>query len=60
MPLQINRVDAEVDVLPTEPGGGGRPPVAGGPGDRALKERLRPIVLEILDEELERLRRRLG
>jgi hypothetical protein len=67
MPLHIDRVETEMDVLPGGGEGG-----AAGPGDRgglvpgltgpdsAFKERLRPLVLEILNEELERLRRRQG
>ena len=63
MALHIDRVETEMDVFPAGEGGPPGPLVRGGPvpgADFALKERLRPIVLEILDEELERLRRKLG
>lgn len=59
MPLHIDRVETEVDVLPA-----GEPNTAGPAGltgtVAALKEKLRSIVLEILNEELERLRRKQG
>jgi hypothetical protein len=66
MALHIKRVETDLDVRPAggeggAPGPGGRGDPAGLTGtDAALKERLRPIVLEILNEELERLRRRQG
>jgi hypothetical protein len=60
MPVHIDRVETEMDVLPAAAAGpGGGPPLPGG-ADAALKERLRPIVLEILQEELDRLRRKQG
>ncbi len=67
MPLHISRVEAELDVMPSSGGVAGRATSGEGrsasdlpSSDRALKERLRPIVVEILSEELERLRRRQG
>jgi hypothetical protein len=64
MPLQIDRVETEMDVLPAGERGAAGPGARGQTGwagtDAALKERLRRIVLEILNEELERLRRRQG
>jgi hypothetical protein len=59
MPVQIDRVDTEIDVLPPAAAGGGSPPLPGAT-DAALKERLRPIVMQILQEELDRLRRQQG
>ena len=63
MPLRIDRVETEMDVLPASgpaptPAGGLGPGSAG--SDLLLRERLRPIVLEILHDELERLRRKQG
>jgi hypothetical protein len=60
MPLRIDRVDTELEVtqpgrLPTRP-----EPAALSGSDTELLERLRPIVLRILEEELERLRRERG
>lgn len=63
MPLEIGQVDSEIDVQPT--GGGGS---AGGassdapmlPGDTAMLARLRPMVIEIVEQELARLRREQG
>jgi len=65
MPLHIGQVDAEVSVTPPDAGAlsGGSPGGSGGGGavaDRQAIEALRPIVLEILREELERLRRQQG
>ena len=63
MPVQIQQVDDEVDTRPREMGTG---PAAPNPGvnfdgvDRSALERLRPIVLHILQEELERLTRQQG
>jgi hypothetical protein len=59
MPVQIGDFHAEVDVRP--------PDVAAAPSavmtsgnDRVELERLRPMVLQILREELDRLRRQQG
>ncbi len=66
MPLHIGRVDAEMDVRPrsdpssSNPTVGGPAPGGSGAASSNLKEHLRPIVVEILNEELERLRRRQG
>jgi hypothetical protein len=59
MPIQINRVDTEIDVLPPAVSGASGTAAVGG-SDAALKERLRPIVMQILQEELDRLRRKQG
>jgi hypothetical protein len=56
MTVEINRVETEIDVTPPAPAAS----VPAAPADAGLKERLRPVVLEILREELERLRRRQG
>lgn len=70
MPLRIDRVETEIEILRKEANGGGA--TAGEPGSggeetlgalrgrAALRERLRPIVLEILDEELARIKRKVG
>jgi hypothetical protein len=59
MPVQVGDFHADVDVRP--------PDVAAAPAavmtrgdDRAELERLRPMVLRILREELDRLRRQQG
>jgi hypothetical protein len=58
MPVQIGDMRAEVDVRPPEPSS---PPIAMASGnDRVELERLRPLVLQILSEELDRLRRQQG
>lgn len=60
MPLRIDRVDTELEVThPGNPPGRPEPAVLSG-SDAELLERLRPIVLRILEEELERLRREHG
>jgi hypothetical protein len=60
MPVYIDRVETEMDVLPAAAAATGGGPAAPGGADAALKERLRPVVLEILQEELDRLRRKQG
>ncbi len=59
MAVQIDQVHTEVEVQPSGPAG---PPVSSGINgiDRSMLERLRPMVLQILNEELERLRRQQG
>lgn len=69
MALRIDRVDTEIEILRKETGDGS--PAAGGSvggeeslatvrGRAALREQLRPIVLEILEDELARLKRKVG
>jgi hypothetical protein len=72
MPLRIDRVDTEIEILrmPTgggtsetsaSPGsGGGSESLAAVSGRAALRDKLRPIVLEILDDELARIKRKVG
>lgn len=64
MPLKIDKVDMDLEVLPAPvPSDGG-----GRPGDAvwqvlrssAFREVLRPIILDIVSQEFERLRRRFG
>jgi hypothetical protein len=62
MPLRIDRVETDVHVAPAVAGASAPPANEGdGPGlagsDSVLLERLRPIVLRILDQQLEQLRR---
>lgn len=63
MPVQINEMKTEMDVRPgehgTNPPGNALTPGASSP-DPVTIERLRPLVLAILREELERLRRQQG
>jgi len=60
MPVQIGDMHAEVDLRP--PDVAAAPPSAALPSgnDRNELERLRPMVLQILREELDRLRRQQG
>jgi hypothetical protein len=61
--MQIHQVEAEVDVRPNQAADQPREPslIMGSDGiDRATLERLRPMVLQILREELERLNRQQG
>lgn len=71
MPLRIDRVESEVEVMRKADGGAavaGAAPGSGGgdetlanlQGRAALREKLRPIVLEILDDELARIKRKVG
>lgn len=61
MPLSIGRVDTELDLSGTR--GASRPegasPVASTTREQQLAM-LRPLVLEILEDELERINRRHG
>jgi hypothetical protein len=68
MPLRIDRVESEVEVLrkaddgaPAASGNGGGDPLMSAAQSRAaLLEKLRPIVLEIVDDELTRIKRKVG
>lgn len=74
MPLHIGRVESEIEVTPAADGGGDRPRSGEGPSrrqeavqrglagmtDGELRERLRPIVVEILETELARFQRQNG
>jgi hypothetical protein len=71
MPLHIDRVDTEIEIFRKEApgaGAGGASPSFGGGSDtlstargRAeLREKLRPIVMEILNDELDRIKRKVG
>jgi hypothetical protein len=55
MAIHIDRLEAEMEVLPEAPAQG--PSQAGPPDLDFLRTYLRPLVLEIIEEELERLRR---
>ena len=59
MALHIDRVNTQIEVVPS--GGSADTTSRNFNGsDSALLERLRPIVLEIMEEELQRLRREAG
>ena len=58
MPTQIGEMHTEIDVRPPDAAPAQRAAVAG--LARAELERLRPLVLEILRDELDRLRRQQG
>ncbi|MBX3306647.1 MAG: hypothetical protein KF751_11420 [Nitrospira sp.] len=71
MPLRIDRVDTEIEILRKESngvsesstspvGGGGSETLAALRGRAALREKLRPIVMEILNDELMRIKRKVG
>ena len=59
MSVQIDKVHTELEV---QPSGSTRPGASSGMNglDRTMLERLRPLVLQILTEELDRLRRQHG
>lgn len=59
MPLHIGRVETDLDVTPSA--GTAVPSAAPDPAaDAALRDRLRPLVIEILRDELDRIRRTQG
>jgi hypothetical protein len=61
MPMHFGRVETELDFRPAAAdaaAGDRKAPPAG--TDAEVKERLRPVVLQILQEELERLCRQQG
>jgi hypothetical protein len=72
MPLRIDRVDTEIEILRQAAGagasdlslspgtGGGSETLAAVRGRAALREKLRPIVMEILNDELTRIKRKVG
>jgi hypothetical protein len=68
MPLQIDRVDTEIEIMRKESSETGAQPGLGGldealssrQGRAALREKLRPIVMEILNDELMRIKRKVG
>jgi hypothetical protein len=63
VPVHIDHVQTDLDVRPSQAGDGlpSGALVSGMSGiDRGMVEQLRPIVLLILGEELERLRRQQG
>ena len=71
MPLRIDRVDTEIEILRKEAGGrwpgAARASAAAAPkrsptvrGRAELREKLRPIVMEILNDELTRIKRKVG
>ena len=69
MALRIDRVDTEIEILRKETGDGapgtggavgGEESLATVRGRAELREQLRPIVLEILEDELARLKRKVG
>jgi hypothetical protein len=67
MPLHIGRVDAEIEIMrspaTTATGGersSGDDILGALRGRNALRERLRPLVLEILHDELTRMKRKIG
>jgi hypothetical protein len=68
MPVQIDRVDTEIEIQRKAEGGapgaastgGGEEVLASLRGQSALRERLRPMVLEIVRDELNRIKRKVG
>ena len=71
MPLRIDRVDTEIEILrkgssgasdsSVAPGaGGGSESLSAVSGRSELREKLRPIVMEILNDELTRMKRKVG
>ena len=72
MPLRIDRVDTEIEIFRKDAGsgasessiapgsGGGSETLSAVRGRSALREKLRPIVMEILNDELTRIKRKVG
>lgn len=65
MPLIIDRVETEIEVFRsagTHTGAlsGGGDTLAALSGQQKLKERLEPIVMQILTAELDRIKRKVG
>jgi hypothetical protein len=71
MPLRIDRVETEIEILRKEAGGTGDSSISPGAGGGSetlatvrgraeLREKLRPIVMEILNDELTRIHRKVG
>jgi hypothetical protein len=72
MPLRIDRVDTEIEILRKDAGGAtgasdvsaasgvGSETLATVRGRAEVREKLRPIVMEILDDELARIKRKVG
>jgi len=71
MPLRIDRVDTDIEILRTASGapseaavspgsGGGTETLEAVRGTAKLREQLRPIVMEILNDELNRIKRKVG
>lgn len=64
MPLKIDKVDMDLEVLPAPAprDGGGQPTDAVWKVLRssAFREVLRPLILDIVSQELDKLRRRFG
>jgi hypothetical protein len=67
MPLRIDRVDTELEVMRsgdamafTGDAEGGAETLDAVSGKLALKEKLRPLIMEILHEELLRIQRKVG
>jgi hypothetical protein len=59
MPVQIGEMHTDIDVRPPESAPGPGASMTRG-SDRIELERLRPLVLQILRDELDRLRRQQG
>jgi len=59
MPVQIGEMHTDIDVRPPD-AAPARPAAMIRGSDRIELERLRPMVLQILREELDRLRRQQG
>lgn len=68
MPVHIDRVDTEIEIQRKAEGGSSDSGSTGGGDDmlgavrgrNALREKLRPIVLEIVRDELDRIKRKVG
>ena len=65
MPLIIDRVETEIEVFRAEElfsgtTSGGAETLAALRGDKKLRDRLRPLVLDIVRDEMKRIARKVG
>lgn len=63
MPVQIDRMESRVEILPEEGAGSGANAAPGSEpvqGSQRLKDILRPLVIELIAEELNAYRRLRG
>lgn len=60
MTLHVRHAQVTMDILPPRPGDTGAGTANQPLDERTLRERLRPLVLEILQQEMDQMRRQHG